>query len=154
MDIIRWIRVIFSTVFILLGVVFGTYFYVKEHPLTSINLQGCIVRLLPANDFTIIPFKDSCCRKFWISQNRFLNNYFQYLSFFVQCLWLVYVFVVISLCAFIRSYIFRYSVKNEFASFDGYALRAASYVACRTKNRTNVCFFRQQHDACQKGTPL
>ena len=64
------------------------------------------------------------------------------------------VFVVISLFAFIRSYIFRYSVKNEFASFDGYALRVASYVACRTKNRPNVCFFRQQHSLPKGDIPF
>ena len=63
----------------------------------------------------------------------------------------MFVFVVTSLCAFIRSYIFHYFVKNEFASFDVYALRVASYVACRTKNRPNVCF-SDSNIACQKGT--
>jgi hypothetical protein len=43
---IRWIRLIFSSVFILLGLIFGTYFYIKEHPLTSVAPQGCIVRIL------------------------------------------------------------------------------------------------------------
>jgi hypothetical protein len=56
-------RVILSSIFILLGLVFGTYFYIKEHPVTSIDPQGCIVRLLPADDFTIIPFGDPRCLK-------------------------------------------------------------------------------------------
>ncbi|PZV15678.1 MAG: hypothetical protein DCF20_09845 [Pseudanabaena sp.] len=51
-------RVILSSIFILLGLGFGTYFYIKEHPITSIDPQGCIVRLSPADDFTIIPFGD------------------------------------------------------------------------------------------------
>ncbi len=56
MEIIQWMRVILSSIFILLGLGFGTYFYIKEHPITSIDPQGCIVRLSPADDFTIIPF--------------------------------------------------------------------------------------------------
>ncbi len=32
MNTIRWIRVIFSSIFILLGLIFGSYFYIKEHP--------------------------------------------------------------------------------------------------------------------------
>jgi len=63
MEIIRWMRVILSSIFILLGLGFGTYFYIKEHPITSIDPQGCIVRLSPADDFTIIPFGDPSCPK-------------------------------------------------------------------------------------------
>jgi len=63
MEIIRWMRVILSSIFILLGLGFGTYFYIKEHPITSIDPQGCIVRLSPADDFTIIPFGDRRCPK-------------------------------------------------------------------------------------------
>ena len=64
MEIIRWMRVILSSIFILLGLGFGTYFYIKEHPITSIDPQGCIVRLSPAHDFTIIPFGDRRYPKF------------------------------------------------------------------------------------------
>jgi len=63
MEIIRWMRVILSSIFILLGLGFGTYFYYKEHPITSIDPKGCIVRLSPADDITIIPYGDPRCGK-------------------------------------------------------------------------------------------
>lgn len=47
MNTIRWIRMILSSIFIVLGLVFGTYFYIKEHRLISIAPQGCIVRVSP-----------------------------------------------------------------------------------------------------------
>ena len=46
MNIIRWIRVILSSIFIVLGLGFGTYFYIKEHHLISIAPQGYIARFL------------------------------------------------------------------------------------------------------------
>jgi hypothetical protein len=61
MQIIRWIRVILSTVFILLGLSFGIYFYIKEHPVISTDPRGCIVRLSPADDITIVPYGDPRC---------------------------------------------------------------------------------------------
>ena len=64
MEIIQWMRVILSSIFILLGLGFGTYFYIKEHPIISIDPQKCIVKLSPADDFTIIPFGDPRCPKF------------------------------------------------------------------------------------------
>ncbi|TYQ26348.1 hypothetical protein PseudUWO311_12545 [Pseudanabaena sp. UWO311] len=45
MKTIQWIRLIFSSIFILLGLIFGTYFYIKEHPSVSVVPQGCIVRI-------------------------------------------------------------------------------------------------------------
>jgi hypothetical protein len=47
MNTIRWIRVILSSIFIVLGLAFGTYFYIKEHRLISIAPQGCFVRVSP-----------------------------------------------------------------------------------------------------------
>jgi len=45
-------------------------------------------------------------------------------------------------------------IYNEFACFEVCVKLLASYVACRTKNRAIALIFsRQQHDACQKGTP-
>jgi hypothetical protein len=61
MNTIRWIRVILSSIFIVLGLGFGTYFYIKEHPIISIDPQGCIVRFSPEDDINIIPFGDPRC---------------------------------------------------------------------------------------------
>jgi hypothetical protein len=52
MNTIRWIRLIFSSIFILLGLIFGTYFYIKEHPMVSVIPQGFIVMALQ-NEKTI-----------------------------------------------------------------------------------------------------
>jgi hypothetical protein len=61
MKTIQWIRLIFSSIFILLGLVFGTYFYIKEHPSVSVVPQGCIVRISHKNNITAIPFGDPEC---------------------------------------------------------------------------------------------
>ncbi|MCL1492956.1 MAG: hypothetical protein M1G31_19685 [Pseudanabaena sp. Salubria-1] len=58
MKTIQWIRLIFSSIFILLGLVFGTYFYIKEHPSVSVVPQGCIARISHKNNITAIPFDD------------------------------------------------------------------------------------------------
>ncbi|GBO51815.1 hypothetical protein APA_2686 [Pseudanabaena sp. lw0831] len=58
MNTIRWMRAILSSIFILIGLIFGTYFYIKEHSLVAVEPQGCIVRISPKNNITILPFVD------------------------------------------------------------------------------------------------
>jgi hypothetical protein len=60
MQTIRWLRVILSTVFILLGLVFGTYFYIKEHP-PAIVLEESAVDLSPDSSSEVIALKDFRC---------------------------------------------------------------------------------------------
>ena len=63
MQTIRWIRVILSTIFILLGLVFGTYFYIKEHSPAIAVFDGCAVVFAPDRSSENIPFGDPRCPK-------------------------------------------------------------------------------------------
>jgi len=60
MEIIRWMRVILSSIFILLGLGFGTYFYIKEHP-TPIALEDCAVNFSTEGSSEFIKFGDRHC---------------------------------------------------------------------------------------------
>jgi hypothetical protein len=62
MNTIRWFRVILSVVFILLGLAFGSYFYIKEHP-TPIAFDGCAVNFSPDGSSEVILFGDPRCPK-------------------------------------------------------------------------------------------
>ena len=63
MQTIRWIRVILSAVFILLGLAFGTYFYIKEHSPAIASFDGCAVVFAPDGSSENIPFGDPRCPK-------------------------------------------------------------------------------------------
>ena len=62
MNTIRWFRVILSTVFILLGLAFGLYFYIQKHP-TPIVFDGCAVNFSPDGASEVIKFGDVRCPK-------------------------------------------------------------------------------------------
>jgi len=61
MQTIRWIRVILSTVFILLGLAFGSYFYIKEHSPAIAVFDGCGAVLATEGSSENIP--DPRCSK-------------------------------------------------------------------------------------------
>jgi hypothetical protein len=63
MQTIRWIRVVFSTIFIVLGLVFGTYFYIKEHSPVIATFDDCAVVFTPDGSSENISFGDSRCPK-------------------------------------------------------------------------------------------
>lgn len=63
MQTIRWIRVVLSTVFILLGLIFGTYFHIKEHPSAIAVSDGCAVVFAPDGSSENVPFGDHRCPK-------------------------------------------------------------------------------------------
>ena len=63
MDTIRWFRVILSTVFILLGLAFGSYFYIQKYHPTQITFEGCAVNFAPDGSSEIIKFGDPRCPK-------------------------------------------------------------------------------------------
>ncbi|PZO43250.1 MAG: hypothetical protein DCF19_04665 [Pseudanabaena frigida] len=60
MQTIRWIRIIFSAIFIILGLVFGIYFHVKENP-PAIAIDSCIVKFANKGISENIPFGDPRC---------------------------------------------------------------------------------------------
>ena len=63
MNTIRWVRVILSTVFILLGLAFGSYFYIQKYHPTPIAFEGCAVNFAPDGSSEVIRFGDARCPK-------------------------------------------------------------------------------------------
>ncbi|PZV19665.1 MAG: hypothetical protein DCF20_01280 [Pseudanabaena sp.] len=61
MQTIRWLRVILSTVFILLGLVFGTYFYIKEHPPAIVLEESAVDLFKHDRSSEVIALKDFRC---------------------------------------------------------------------------------------------